>query len=88
MAPIRLTGISGARGIGTGTVYVYKQEDIRIDTRTIERDAVAGEVARLQGAMEATIDQLKAVKSKAAESMGERKRLFLKRTSSSHRIRP
>lgn len=72
MAPIRLTGISGARGIGTGTVYVYKQEDIRIDTRTIERDAVAGEVARLQGAMEATIDQLKAVKSKAAESMGEK----------------
>ena len=59
MAPIRLTGISGARGIGTGTVYVYKQEDIRIDTRTIERDAVAGEVARLQGAMERLLTSLK-----------------------------
>ena len=68
---MKLQGISGARGVGAGTVYVYTQEAICIDRTPIEEAAVAGELHKLDDAMQMTIDQLTEVKAKAAATMGD-----------------
>lgn len=71
MAQVTLTGISGARGVGTGTVYVYKQESIVINKTTIEESEVQSELAALDQAIETTVAQLQAIKERARETMGD-----------------
>lgn len=71
MEQVTLKGISGARGVGTGTVYVYKQETIVIEKRVIIADEAESEIKALESAVQLTIDQLKAIEEHARESMGK-----------------
>ena len=71
MEQVTLKGISGARGVGTGTVYVYKQETIVIEKRVITADEAVAEISALEAAVQLTIDQLKAIENHARETMGK-----------------
>lgn len=71
MTQEKLVGISGARGVGAGTVYVYKQEAIVVNKTTIEASEVDSEVAALERAVETTVTQLQAIKERARETMGD-----------------
>lgn len=70
MEQVILKGISGARGVGTGTVYVYKQEAIVIPKRIITEEEVATELATFETALDKTVAQLQAIKERARETMG------------------
>lgn len=71
MEQVILKGISGARGVGTGTVYVYKQEAIVIPKRIITEEEVATELATFETALATTVAQLQAIKERARETMGD-----------------
>lgn len=71
MEQVILKGISGARGVGTGTVYVYKQEAIVIPKRIITEEEVATELATFETALDKTVAQLQAIKERARETMGD-----------------
>ena len=69
---MKITGISGSRGVAVGTVYRYVQEEIVIPDYSVEADAVDAEVAKLEAGLEATVDQLESIRQKTLESMGEK----------------
>lgn len=71
MEQVTLKGISGARGVGTGTVYVYKQEAIVIEKRVITAAEVEAEISALESAIQLTIEQLKAIEEHARATMGK-----------------
>ncbi|MDY3974651.1 MAG: phosphoenolpyruvate--protein phosphotransferase [Veillonella caviae] len=71
MTQEKLTGISGARGVGAGVVYVYKQEAIVVPNTTIEESEVEREVAALEAAVETTVQQLESIKERARTAMGD-----------------
>ena len=71
MEQVTLKGISGARGVGTGTVYVYKQEAIVIEKRVITAAEVEAEISVLESAIQLTIEQLKAIEEHARATMGK-----------------
>lgn len=65
-------GISGARGIGLGKVYVYTHEDVVIPKDKIEESAVADEQAQIMAALDKTVAQLEAIRDKTAQTMGKK----------------
>ena len=71
MEQVTLKGISGARGIGTGTIYVYKQEPIIIPKRMITEEEVGSELTAFEIALATTVAQLEAIKEQARETMGD-----------------
>ena len=64
-----MKGIAASKGYAIGTVLIQKHEEIIISDEKIT-DIVA-EKAKLTKALEASKEQLTAIKAKAAESMGE-----------------
>lgn len=66
-----LKGISGSRGVATGKVYVYTQEEIVIKEMTIPAEAQAQELKRFENGMDATLKQLDSIRQKVKESMGD-----------------
>ncbi|MGL4452903.1 MAG: phosphoenolpyruvate--protein phosphotransferase [Sarcina sp.] len=64
-----MKGIAASKGYAIGTVLIQKHEEIVISDEKITD--IAGEKEKLAKALEASKEQLTAIKAKAVESMGE-----------------
>lgn len=69
---MKVTGISGSRGIAVGTVYRYEQEEIVIPDYQVSADQVEAEQAKLEDGLAKTLEQLEAIRLKTLASMGEK----------------
>jgi phosphotransferase system enzyme I (PtsI) len=77
-APVILKGLGVSAGIVIGRVLVVDTDLRRVPRRTIAREAVKAETARLDAAVKASIDDLHEVQKNAEASMGkEASKIFL-----------
>ncbi len=65
-----IKGVPVSSGIVFGRVLVLEDDPLRIGRRSIGRDEVAGELVRLDGAVQASIDELDALYKRAQKEMG------------------
>ena len=69
---MKVTGISGSRGVAVGTVYRYEHEEIVIPDYKVAPEGVAEEVEKLDKGLTMTLDQLESIRIKALSSMGQK----------------
>ena len=64
-----LKGIAASDGIATAKAYLLVQPDLSFDKKTV--DDPSKEIDRLKQALDQSNDELKVIRAKAAESLGE-----------------
>lgn len=69
---MKVTGISGSRGVAVGTVYRYEHEEIVIPDYKVTPEGMAEEVEKLDKGLTMTLDQLESIRIKALSSMGQK----------------
>lgn len=69
---MKVTGISGSRGVAVGTVYRYEHEEIVIPDYKVAPEDVVEEVEKLDKGLTMTLDQLESIRIKALSSMGQK----------------
>ncbi len=69
--PAELLGIPASPGIVVGPAHLLRWEVPEVPVRVVRDDQIPAELARLQEAVERAIERLRAVRARAAESVGE-----------------
>lgn len=69
--PAELHGIPASPGIVVGPAHLLRWEVPDVPVRVVRDDQVPGELARLQDAVDRAIERLRAIRTRAAESVGE-----------------
>ncbi len=70
---IIIKGIAAAPGIAIGQAYVFKKELPRVEQRIIQDDEIAGELARLDAALEKSEKELNKILAFAEQKLGRTK---------------
>jgi phosphotransferase system enzyme I (PtsI) len=69
--PAELHGIPASPGIVVGPAHLLRWEVPDVPVRVVRDDQIPGELARLQDAVDRAIERLRAIRARAAESVGE-----------------
>jgi len=69
--PAELLGIPASPGIVVGPAHLLRWEVPDVPVRVVRDDQIPAELARLQDAVERAIERLRAIRVRAAESVGE-----------------
>ena len=65
------SGIIASSGVAIGKAFVLKEVDIQISAVALDSSEVQSEVARFKSARQQTVEQLEAIRDKAAAKLGE-----------------
>lgn len=68
---MKISGISGAIGIGTGPIYYYEQDPINFAEDKISEKEVDREIKNLESALQETIQQLETIRLKTAQNFSD-----------------
>ena len=77
---MKVTGISGSRGVAVGTVYRYEHEEIVIPDYKVAPEGVAEEVEKLDKGLTMTLDHWSLSALRLYRLWAKRKQLSLKLT--------
>ena len=65
------SGIIASSGVAIGKAFVLKEVDIQISDGVLDHSEVQSEITRFQSARDKTVEQLEAIRDKAADKLGE-----------------
>lgn len=68
---MKIPGISGAMGIGTGPIYYYKQEPLLFSEKKIDSEDTEKEIQKFDTALQETIQQLENIRLKMIQNFSD-----------------
>ncbi|MFZ5806283.1 MAG: phosphoenolpyruvate--protein phosphotransferase [Verrucomicrobiota bacterium] len=69
---IQIKGVAVSPGVAIGALAVMSRQEIRVPCKEIKSSAISSEIARLEGALMQTREQIRQIKERISVSIGEK----------------